>query len=315
MKRFKNILYYADHDKKDMLERAFSLAQSNQAVLTIMDVIETAEIAEDVISLYGIDLNNLLCQQRLKDLEALIKPYQKENLLIKTKVVIGKPFIELIRKVQCDNHDLLMKTAQPQEGLVDRIFGSSDMHILRKCPCPVWIDGAESSRHYKTILAAVDPMDDACEDLNTLIMDLATSLADKESAQLHIVHAWSLQGESMLQSPRGGLSKAELHNLLNSTQLRHSKKLDQLLHKYNLNSNNEKVSLVKSEAASAISHKADQINADLIVMGTIGRTGIPGLFIGNTAEDVLNSTNASVLAVKPQGFVSPVSLPKNCKYD
>jgi nucleotide-binding universal stress UspA family protein len=41
-------------------------------------------------------------------------------------------------------------------------------------------------------------------------------------------------------------------------------------------------------------------------MGTLGRSGIPGLFIGNTAEEVLQNTRSSILAVKPPGFVSPV---------
>jgi nucleotide-binding universal stress UspA family protein len=47
---------------------------------------------------------------------------------------------------------------------------------------------------------------------------------------------------------------------------------------------------------------------DLIVMGTVGRTGIPGFLIGNTAETVLRQVNCSVLAVKPEGFVTPVKI-------
>jgi len=43
-------------------------------------------------------------------------------------------------------------------------------------------------------------------------------------------------------------------------------------------------------------------------MGTVGRTGIPGLIMGNTAESILNNIGCSVLAVKPPGFVSPVTL-------
>jgi hypothetical protein len=34
--------------------------------------------------------------------------------------------------------------------------------------------------------------------------------------------------------------------------------------------------------------------------------GIPGLFIGNTAEEIIQTTKCSVLAVKPTGFISPV---------
>lgn len=45
---------------------------------------------------------------------------------------------------------------------------------------------------------------------------------------------------------------------------------------------------------------------DLVVMGTVARAGIAGLMIGNTAERVLRKLPCSVLAVKPDGFVSPV---------
>jgi len=47
---------------------------------------------------------------------------------------------------------------------------------------------------------------------------------------------------------------------------------------------------------------------DLIVMGTVCRTGVAGFFIGNTAENVLQQVDCSVLTVKPEGFVSPVNL-------
>lgn len=38
----------------------------------------------------------------------------------------------------------------------------------------------------------------------------------------------------------------------------------------------------------------------------VGRTGIPGFVIGNTAEDTLREIRCSLLALKPNGFVSPV---------
>jgi nucleotide-binding universal stress UspA family protein len=49
-----------------------------------------------------------------------------------------------------------------------------------------------------------------------------------------------------------------------------------------------------------------QKKVDLVVMGTVSRVGISGLLIGNTAERVLSSINASVLTVKPDGFKTPV---------
>jgi nucleotide-binding universal stress UspA family protein len=49
------------------------------------------------------------------------------------------------------------------------------------------------------------------------------------------------------------------------------------------------------------------MGVDLLVIGTLVRTGIPGLIIGNTAEDVLNAVDCSVLTVKPPGYVSPLA--------
>jgi len=46
--------------------------------------------------------------------------------------------------------------------------------------------------------------------------------------------------------------------------------------------------------------------ADLVVMGTVSRSGIPGLFVGNTAERLIDRLDRSLLAVKPAGFESPV---------
>lgn len=46
--------------------------------------------------------------------------------------------------------------------------------------------------------------------------------------------------------------------------------------------------------------------ADLIVIGTVGRSGIQGLLLGNTAEKVLDTCDCSIFTVKPDGFVSPI---------
>jgi len=47
--------------------------------------------------------------------------------------------------------------------------------------------------------------------------------------------------------------------------------------------------------------------ADVVVLGTRGRSGLAGTVVGNTAEKVFNTTECSILAVKPADFVCPVS--------
>mmetsp|Transcript_25519 Transcript_25519/g.12086 ORF Transcript_25519/g.12086 Transcript_25519/m.12086 type:complete len:81 (-) Transcript_25519:45-287(-) len=66
--------------------------------------------------------------------------------------------------------------------------------------------------------------------------------------------------------------------------------------------------LVEGEACEVITDFVEKKKTDVVVMGTIARTGIPGFFMGNTAESILNNIDCSVLAVKPLGFITPVTL-------
>jgi len=95
--------------------------------------------------------------------------------------------------------------------------------------------------------------------------------------------------------------------LLDNERNRHRDRMNALLAAYGLDTDDPRVYLLKGNPAASIRGLAHEQGADLIVMGTVGRVGIPGFFIGNTAEEVLQTTSASVLMVKPTGFVSPVT--------
>lgn len=309
MKRFKNILFFADRvdGLEEALDKALALSQSNNARLTVMDVTPEAGLADIVELTYSVDINRQMREQRLQELEELTSQFTGNNIPVLTKVVSGTPFIEIIRAVQRNEYDLLIKLAQPNPGFAPWLFGSTDMHLLRKCPCPVWIIREQNTSGYKRILAAVDPFDETSLDLPKLILDLATSLARQEHAELEVVHAWELLGESMLTHGRARMPQEELELLLEQTEKRHQKDLESLLKPYASSISPGNVNIIKGRPSEIISKLADKLNVDLIIMGTVGRIGIPGMFIGNTAEDVLRSTRASVLAVKPNGFISPVS--------
>ncbi|MCP5436603.1 MAG: universal stress protein [Chromatiaceae bacterium] len=309
MKRFKNILYFADGESapSPALQRALRLADTNGARLTVVDVLEPLDTPGEIASRLNRDLGEILAEQRQQVLDELAETSAHDNTLIYTKVLFGIPFVEVIRAVKLGGYDLVVKSARCPAGLSERLFGSNDMHLLRKCPCPVWIDRPNAAPHYTHILAAVDPMAPAGEGCDDQVMSLASSLAVRESASLSVAHAWHLDGESMLRHGRLRVPAIELQQLLQGAEDRHREKLAALLGRYGLSDGDPAVHLVKGEAAPSIRQLAEQLPADLIVMGTVGRSGIPGFFIGNTAEEVLQTTQASVLAVKPGNFVSPVT--------
>jgi nucleotide-binding universal stress UspA family protein len=137
---------------------------------------------------------------------------------------------------------------------------------------------------------------------------LATSLAKLEQSELHVIHAWDLRSEGILRGAILAMSKKEVDRLVRQTRKMHKEWLDGLLEAYALGNVKHQVHLLKGEAGELISALAKKKRAELIVMGTVSRTGIRGFFIGNTAEKVLSQVGCSVLTVKPDRFITPVRM-------
>ncbi len=70
---------------------------------------------------------------------------------------------------------------------------------------------------------------------------------------------------------------------------------------------NHSFHFIEGEAEDVILDTVSREEIDLVVMGTVARTDLVGLLVGNTSEAVLNQINSSVLATKPPGFISPVT--------
>jgi universal stress protein E len=204
-------------------------------------------------------------------------------------------------------HDLVMLAAEGSGGAKAPLFGSTSMHLMRKCPCPVWVIKPTRRRHYKRVLAAVDvdaPTPESSS-LNNKILGIALSLARLEGSELHVFHAWSWLGGSLV---RGRIGSAETNQW--QREIRSSRKglLDSLLQEFDMEGVAVSSHLAKGEARWLIPRFAKKKGIDVIVMGTVCRTGIAGLLIGNTAERILQDVNCSVLALKPDGFATPITL-------
>lgn len=300
MRRFTNILFVHDLTSKSTsaLDRAVRLAKGNDARLTILSV------ADELPRTFP-NLEKTFVKLHEKQLRELIEKFGGHELDIKTRVLMGTPFLQIIHEVLRNEHDLVVKG---RGGTSSLLFGSTDLHLLRKCPCPIWIIKPSKRKQFSRILAAVDPYHEDTDgaELDHRILDLATSLAELEKSELHIVHAWNLGSEAFLRSSRARVPKTLVDREVRETRMTHKKLLDDLLGQYDFSEINAKVHFLKGQPGKIIPALADKKRVELIVMGTVARTGVAGLFIGNTAEKILAKVNCSVLALKPTSFVTPV---------
>lgn len=324
MRRFKDILYIvaSESNSKVAFKHAVTLANNNQARLTVVEIIDKipSTLITDGRTLSTERFREKIIADHQQILQALVVSLEKKTE-IQTKVLVGKAFLEIIREVLRNGHDLVIKTAE-RGDLLDRVFGSDDMHLLRKCPCPVWLVKPNAPQKYRRILAAVDLDDDFSvketktkHQLNLQILQMASSLALSEFAELHIVNVWETFGEAVIRSAYVERQEEIIIRYNDEIRKQHQQKLNVLVNEIckKLGQNaldylKPQLHLLKGFPRKDIPRLASTIEADLVVMGTVARTGISGFFMGNTAETILNQLNCSVLAIKPFGFETPVTL-------
>jgi nucleotide-binding universal stress UspA family protein len=241
-----------------------------------------------------------------------------------TNILAGIQFIEVIKDVLKNDRDLVVKSPN-QERWFKRLVGSNDMHLLRKCPCPVLLLKSEMTGPCQKILATVDVSDSVAEQeknsrvqeqLNRQVLEFSSSFALADSAELHIGSVWDLYGEDFLRyGAFSQMTDESVDKYVEKARREVVDKIDSCVREMNsyvgkeaINYIQPRLHLVKGLPAKEIPIMAKKYDIDLIVMGTIARTGIPGLIIGNTAESILEQVNCSVLAIKPEGFRCPVKV-------
>ncbi|CAM2866926.1 universal stress protein [Vibrio ordalii] len=308
MYMFKHALfvYNDDSEQEASLANALQLASNSQAKLTIIYVLEKNNSARNLDEIE----HSILCFERDK-IESLCKklPFITPPSVI---LAVGKLYLEVIRTVLASDIDLVIKKADNQHW-TDRLFGSNDIHLLRKCPCPLLLMKPNDSIHYKNILAAVDfGLFDKESHINDQICGLAFNLAIAEFAQLHIANAWeipyagfasvwldsSTHVENKMQQEEQASRYSQIDNILNKLEITFGDtSIDYL---------KPLVHLPKGNAVEVLPKLITSLNIDLVVMGTLSRTGISGMLIGNTSEEIINQLNCSILAVKPKDFISSV---------
>ncbi|HMR79346.1 MAG TPA: universal stress protein, partial [Polyangiaceae bacterium] len=215
------------------------------------------------------------------------------------EVAWGRPSLAVIRRVLWSGHDLVIKVARGRESGRRLYFGSTAMHLMRKCPCPVWIVGAQPDSA-PTILAAIDPgmpTDLPRALFARRILERAQRLARTTGARLHVAHAWDTGRLHALRVRRNPIAAKNIEKARAAAARSAVQAVvdgDETLH------------LLRGPADEVIPLLARQLQAHTIVIGSVGRSGISGILIGEMAEEILSRVDCGVLCVKPDGFVCPV---------
>lgn len=318
MKRFQNILVVVEEESQHAaaVARALWLAAANGARLTFLDLAGggTGAVERLLAALpggQGSEIGAEAQAARLARVEALAARARGAGIEAAAAVDEGTAFLAVIRRVIEGGHDLVLKGYHTGASGLAGAFRGPDLHLIRKCPCPVWIVREETAAGARRILACVDPdidpEDAARAGLNRTVLELSFSLAQRDRASVDVLGVWRVEAERILRSSRFEREAGEVDRLVERERLASLGRLEAMVAEVPAPGITCNLLHLKGVPGDVIPDHAAQAGIDTIVMGTVGRTGIAGLIVGNTAETILGRVTCSVMAVKPAGFVSPVS--------
>jgi len=309
MKKIQRILYLSRGvgDETDGLKQALSLARNNAAP---MDVLVIAPPFPEELVGYKSKFEEFL----VKTMEGSILAARAalHSTADETPVTVevesgAAPATRAIRHVLRGEHDLLIKQAEALAGRSG--FTGMDMQLLRQCPCPVWLcRPITAPREDISVAVAIDPRGDqpVARDLSLELLKMSRSLADTCSGVLDVISCWDYEFEKVLRdSPWVRIPEGEISRLVAKTERDHRAALDLIIRESGIGGN-VRVHHVRGHADRTIPGIVSANGVDILVLGTVARTGVPGFIMGNTAESVLQGIACSVVAMKPHGFVSPV---------
>jgi nucleotide-binding universal stress UspA family protein len=177
----------------------------------------------------------------------------------------------------------------------------------------VWLVNGENVTGGGAILVAMDmPESETGNELNDSILSVSKSIALAEFRTLHIVHAWQLTGESHMRARGGVATNAEVDRLVKRERARRMAWLRETVNK--AKSESERIAteylapdlhMIRGNPRKEIPRLAKRIGAQLIVLGSNTRNGLPGLLIGNTSERIVSRSDCSILVIKQPNSISP----------
>ncbi|MCG8686320.1 MAG: universal stress protein [Desulfobacterales bacterium] len=319
MIQLNNIIVYMN-EEADLaaLKRGITVAKAYNAKITLMSVLESYD-SYTLLSSPNININAIerqLVKSRNEQLIKTVESIDHEGVTISIEVIVGDPAISIIRFVQSQNIDLLIKAPEPKDGPRQKHLGSIDMRLMRYCPCPVSIEPQKETEHTNRAIVALDydADDEWLFRLNSSILNLALLAISGTHPDLYIVHAWSLYGYSYLADGLGRIPSDELKEMVAKERSERQNWLKNRMEIFRETLGKEqaikfdpKTEVIEGKPETVIPQRVDEIDADLLCMGTASRSGLKGLLLGNTAEEILHRINCSVVVIKPADFVCPIS--------
>ncbi len=212
-----------------------------------------------------------------------------QEVPVSSAMLVGDPHVEVSQFAEKEKAGLVVAGRSGHSSWEQFFLGSTSRGLVHRCPTSVLSVSLTLTEKPKTVLAGTDFSDSS----RPAVLN-AIALAEKFGAELHLMHVIDTT-----DTPQQNVARMSGHNSMRQSindyaQSRLEAFAESLEHapaKINLH-------LDWGSPWRDMCQLASTLQADLIVIGNVGRRGVQGLLLGNTADRILSHCKASVLAVK-----------------
>jgi universal stress protein E len=314
MKKFSKILAVVDPTAEDQpaVGRAAWLAKNSGAELELLVCYYNEYLSGDRL----FDSPSLekarheVIQSQEKFLENIAEPLRADGVVVKTSAIWDHPLYEgIVRHASESGSDIVVKDTHHHSAVTRALLTNTDWNLIRTCPMPLWLVKPQEFADTPVFVAAIDPMHqhDKPAALDDEILHMAKAVAERVGGDLHAFHSYD---------PRIAVATATANAYI-PVSLPFDE-IEQQMHEDHQKRFREitefhKVDGDKAHLVAGLTHEelpliAEQLNADVVVMGAVARNRWKRLFIGATAERTLEHLPCDLLIIKPDWFQTPVDL-------
>ena len=303
MIKYRNILVVIDPsmESQPALYRAVEVArlQDNATITVFMSIYDFSYEITSILSVEERDeMREGVVEQRRAWLENLITPYRDEGLDVTLKVIWhSRPSDSILHEVSQTTYDLVVKSAHHHSLLESFIFTPLDWQLIRKCQLPVLLVKEHDWPADGNIVVALNFSDEPDQGaLNLKLFKEANHVAKLVHGKVHLVNAVPAPTVNIALEVPG--FTPEIYN--EAILAHHQGMMDEFARDHHVPT--EQTHVVEGLPEDVLPEIAEQLDAELILLGSLGRTGWSAALIGNTAEQVVDGLHCDLLVLKPDAI-------------
>lgn len=297
-----------DQPLEGSFQEVLQIADAQSAKVTLVTVIEKLDELKE-ISQYSCTALGLLDEATKSSHQALEQHVQflkakYPNIRYSAVVRLGIPFIEIIKAADEFEASMIVIDTHRQNKTEACQRGSTTRHLMRKSAIPIWSSSTHNAS-IRRIAVAVDVASPEQVSFNEKILSLALEACALTGAELILLHAWRLDLGGFFHK-WGSYRDLDVDLISKEMRTDRADRMKSLLAPHTRSPVKQQMKLLQGEAKAVIPRFVMEESIDMVIMGSLSRTGVAGFLMGNTAESMLDKLTCSVITLKPDAFRSPV---------